>query len=120
MKLENQVCSLELAKKLKTLGVKQESYFIWAKRVDGTYIVYDHPRFGSMFADEGSFSAFTVAELGSLLEKAKERDLLSAYGHIFAVGTSVVTPRGLQMCMADPNMGAKMLCYLLENKLKVS
>jgi hypothetical protein len=29
MKLENQVCSLDLAKRLKELGVKQDSYFKW-------------------------------------------------------------------------------------------
>ena len=29
MKIENQVCSLELAKKLKELGVEQDSYFFW-------------------------------------------------------------------------------------------
>lgn len=31
MKLEDQVCSLEYAKKLKELGVKQESAFSWCK-----------------------------------------------------------------------------------------
>ena len=30
MKLEQQVCNLELARKLKSLGVKQESAFYWA------------------------------------------------------------------------------------------
>jgi len=29
MKLEDQVCSLELAKRLKELGVEQESLFYW-------------------------------------------------------------------------------------------
>lgn len=32
MKLQDQVCSLELAKKLKELGKKQESYFYWVYR----------------------------------------------------------------------------------------
>lgn len=31
MRLEDQVCSLELAKRLKKLGVKQESYFCYVK-----------------------------------------------------------------------------------------
>jgi hypothetical protein len=29
MKIEDQVTSLELSKKLKKLGVRQESYFYW-------------------------------------------------------------------------------------------
>jgi hypothetical protein len=32
MKLEQQVCSLQLANKLKELGVKQESLCFWVKR----------------------------------------------------------------------------------------
>lgn len=74
MKLEDQVCSLELAKKLKELGVEQKSLFYWT--------CYD-----SSFDDEGEdygnivhyetpdchpdwhCSAFTVAELGKMLPK---------------------------------------------------
>ena len=60
--LEKQVCSLELAKKLKELGVRQESIFYWEKR-DGWELV-DDP-----YDDQFElYSAFTVAELGELLE----------------------------------------------------
>jgi hypothetical protein len=31
MELEKQVCSLELAKRLKELGVEQQSYFVWVE-----------------------------------------------------------------------------------------
>jgi hypothetical protein len=35
MKLEQQVCSLELVKKLKEFGVKQESIWFWEAHADG-------------------------------------------------------------------------------------
>lgn len=67
MKLEDQVTSLELSKKLKEIGVKQESLFYWVdneKWSDECQLEYipelEFPR------DENSISAFTVAELGEL------------------------------------------------------
>ena len=38
MKIESQVCSLELAKKLKELGVKQESLYYWCENSEGASI----------------------------------------------------------------------------------
>jgi len=70
MQLESQVCSLELAKRLKELGVRQESYFYWSTDngdkffVDSeeTYPIDAHyPRPKIVCA------AFTVAELGEIL-----------------------------------------------------
>ena len=66
MKIEDQVCSLELAKKLKELGVIQESYFIHAgnrgviPRFDTDII-----RKTSLWDDVEKliFAAFSVAEL---------------------------------------------------------
>ena len=58
MKLEDQVVSLELAKRLKELGVKQDGYWHYASALDGTY---------GLIEGFGEISAFTVAELGEML-----------------------------------------------------
>lgn len=90
--LENQVCSLELSKRLKELGVKQESLVYWLniqhcihmkvkengweleKDENGNHIVekIDYRiELGNPFAwnigNEDCWSAFTVAELGEML-----------------------------------------------------
>lgn len=77
MELEDQVVSLELSKKLKELGVKQESIFSWLQ--------YPHTRAGEPNEWELSYtklpvdnplwvSAFTVAELGEMLKQAIKND----------------------------------------------
>ena len=71
MRVENQVISLEIAKRLKELGVKQESLFAWRHNVDGTYQVV-HGLIGGTkasydWASDIFIAAFTVAELGEFL-----------------------------------------------------
>ncbi len=65
MKIENQVCSLELAQKLKELGVKQESVWWWVRINDNDKWILLHGPISNK--DGSSFSAFTVAELGRML-----------------------------------------------------
>jgi hypothetical protein len=69
MDLEKQVCSLELAKKLKELGVKQESLFRWEMYHAGDRFVLttDTRREPNEYNEE--YAAFTVAELLSLIGK---------------------------------------------------
>lgn len=73
MKLEDQVCSLELAKKLKAFNVKQESYFCWVtgRREFSNDGHIDHLSNDDRHSDDESgfptYSAFTVAELGEML-----------------------------------------------------
>lgn len=77
MKLEDQVCTQEQAKKIKELGVIQKSLFYH-------HPAFERPVFGEEWTTEagkqykktlvcndkrGSASAFTVAELGVLLPK---------------------------------------------------
>lgn len=61
MKLEDQVVSLELAKRMEELGFKQDSLFWWhLPNEQEAFIVKSK-------IDEYAISAFTVAELGEML-----------------------------------------------------
>lgn len=66
MNLSDQVCSLEYARRLKELGVKQHGYFSFF-RIDEEYFIADNA------FDDFIASAFTVAELGELLPKTIEK-----------------------------------------------
>ena len=75
--LEQQVCSLDLAKRLKELGVKQESQFWWDKDDTGEYtqliIAFNFNSRNAnlkVFRTDDAISAFTVAELGEMLRRA--------------------------------------------------
>jgi len=70
MKLEDQVCSLELAKRLKELGVKQNSQWYWWEKDNGSkeFVHKKEVLVELRYPKEYSlYSAFTVAELGELL-----------------------------------------------------
>jgi len=85
MKLEQQVTSLELSKKLKELGVKQDSLFYWVDKfplVTIEPIIVDVKKFDNYYEGKTEdfaralknniYSAFTVAELGNLMPKEIE------------------------------------------------
>ena len=63
MRLEQQVCSIDLAKKLKELGVKQDSYWYWI--IDDE----EEPTLSHFGVEDYICSAFSVAELGETLKK---------------------------------------------------
>jgi len=65
MKLEQQVVSLELAKRLKELGCKQESAFYWSYEVDVEDKYFLGPKHNGFNL---LCSSFTVAELGEMLK----------------------------------------------------
>lgn len=113
MKLENQVVSLDLAKRLKELGVKQESYFYWLQNWEendwsgiGKWVVAPSSR-------DDRISAFTVAELGEKLQPYLNRDIWvqSDIGEVLKESV---------LMKDEANNRAKMLIYLLENKLTTS
>lgn len=64
MELENQFSSLELAKKLKELGVPQKAFAYWklVDKEDDRYELHYHGLFTGK-----SYAAFTASELGEIL-----------------------------------------------------
>jgi len=126
MELNKQVCSLELSKQLKKLGVKQDSLFeyrlfdidnkmAWSKPIIVGKIPHKLGR-----ADVGfdRVSAFTVAELGEMFNKIDVDNFIKAYGEVFDFkGTQMVGLLGVINLMRKPDMAAKMLIYLIKNNL---
>jgi len=115
MKIESQVCSLELAKKLKELGFEQESAFYYADDEDGELLLVlnkdgeSDPIVAHLgeFEEEDSInvSAYTVAELGEMFPD----------GFICIHANTVEQHREYDLTEADAR--AKTLIYLKENNL---
>lgn len=61
MKLESQVVSLPLAKRLKELGVRQESIFEWVETPEGSFV--DYRGDARTTVEPWYISAFTAVEL---------------------------------------------------------
>jgi hypothetical protein len=114
MKIENQVVSLELAKKLKELGVKQESIFCWCDEGDDLCLLEQGD---AEILEKEYISAFTVAELGEILPPfyrstnvGKDEIQWFEVTHTFDL-----KPAFYDETEADAR--AKMLIYLIENNL---
>lgn len=145
MKLEQQVCSLDLAKQLKELGVKQESLFYWLVVIDNYYIepeiVRGKPEHKNGYYQKNEkdpwqeigYSAFTVAELGEMLPERITIDGEYAFiscpyyesplGYRCWIEPVRGAPSAIQPGDNEPSLKteadarAKMLIYLLENNL---
>ena len=132
MKLEKQVVSLELSKKLKELGVEQESLWYHIHFCQSHGMIPDGEISGRERADswnsEFVYSAFTTAELGEMLPD----DFISFRSK---QGKHSSTPKKIDWwCEKEEKTGrvwlkhsdteadcrAKMLIYLIENKYIIS
>jgi len=123
MKIEQQVVSLELAKKLKELGVKHDALFSWYvfhATGEATLVKNGGNNQGSDTGKSIMYHAFTVAELGEMLPirygshsrgMRKGKDWICADYSVHRV----YEESGKSDTEADAR--AKMLIYLLENKL---
>ncbi|MEK6880067.1 MAG: hypothetical protein AABY22_10685 [Nanoarchaeota archaeon] len=97
MKIENQVSSLQPSKRLKELGVKQDSLFYWHNIDTYPSIMYGD---STEWAGDELISAFTVAELGEMLP-------------LFIIMNNGIYFQDKK----EADSRAKILIYLLENGL---
>lgn len=121
MKLEDQVCSLELANRLKELGIKQHSICYWWQ--------YDKDSWHLTIAvyptsPKNYISAFTVAELGEMLPSwINGHHLIITKASTWFLryrAPSSFIPKEEDPEIEDENEAnarAKMLIYLIENAL---
>ena len=115
MKLENQVTNVYLSNKLHELGVIEPSLFFR----DSTKSKEEDIEFwGKPDYCPDNVACYTTAELGKMLNKAGSDKFIKAYGEVFNFkNTTWVGILGIMNLMKDPEMGARMLIYLLENNL---
>lgn len=137
LNLEQQVCSIELANKLKELGVKQESLFYWVCINFEAFSISTEEEFSTINENKlisggcecctcddyikEKYSAFTVAELGELLpyncisikiDRKSYKDKKDFYYcYLKELGISNET----QFDYKESDARAKMLIYLIEN-----
>jgi hypothetical protein len=107
LSLEKQCCSLDLAKRLKELGVKQESLFVWNEISDRVEVL----NFASINA-HGLYSAFTLAELGGMLHRGR---LTTEWG--LDCICRVVSGEDVFEAETEADARAQLLVYLIENDL---
>lgn len=115
MKLHEQVCTIDQSKRLKELGVKQDSIFNWYKANNGYELYFGDVEDVSKFTT--TFSAFTVAELGEMLPVNAiswkyDKDGVKLYR---CVASDNTYSSGYFDTEAEAR--AAMLIYLLENGL---
>jgi len=133
MNIEQQCCSLELAKRLRELDIKQGySLFYWDDSSNTPRLLFYkelqgiHEKFAACECDY--YSAFTAAELGEILPKRIE------INGIYSFLTQIPSANLKYWCLfyrndfsslkgcethdeTEANARAKMLIYLIENKL---
>ena len=125
MELKKQVCSLELAKRIKELGVKQDSlcFYLDYEDIRGVRLVVDEWQDAKEYK---TYSAYTVAELGEMLpdyltlnHNILQLDILKIetdWVINYRIGCAKAASIGIR-ANTEADARAKMLIYLIENKL---
>lgn len=125
MELKTQLVSLELAKEMKELVFKQESAFYWYDDEIKMFESFEFPPSGKEihFVDESwtnsfvrLYSAYSVAELGIMLEKFDIRYYMDGDMWCCLLGENLQDGHG-EFAKTEADSRAKMLIYCKENHL---
>ena len=104
MKLEDYIPSVETCKKLRSLGLAQESIYTWVLEQHSEnpkwVLSSDPPQ------DEYQYSAFSVGELGTILSEIPMR----LYPHQLSLMTAMGS-----MAITEAEFRSKMLIFFIEN-----
>jgi len=115
MKLEQQVVSLELSKRLKELGVKQESLFWWEGEEIYSSLESCQDCMSTCSQPNSGVSAFTVAELGEMLnEEITCISFTSTFGEWIAAEYSSGCYYNDQEADTEADARAKLLIFYIE------
>lgn len=130
MKLEDQCVSLDLARRLKELGVKQESLFYWLDDRDCSssdcedckykYNIIQNENVGDLRLNSDLYSAFTSAELGEILMPYLTEMEISFHQESFGdMKFSICSFKIMAQFIGENEVEcrAKMLIHLIENCL---
>lgn len=134
--LEQQVCSVESAKRLKELGCRQESFFYWCDKQLHVKTAMGYSTLGcespmctpDVILDEEYYeyfekhpvSAYTVAELGEMLPKNLDGDKLRIFrfqNGAWEIWYSTTPPINPIVEEIEAEARALMLIYLIEQGL---
>ena len=125
MKLENQVVNRKLSQKIEKLGVKQESLWWWRVYIKNQQdaVLTNDDYCKSNPKDFEHYSAFTVAELGEMLPSWDDEGRVIYTFNDCSTWFVQFREGGFGKVIAEFNSNtvanafAKMLIYLIENKL---
>jgi hypothetical protein len=129
MRLEEQVVSLELAKRLKELGVRQESVLYWCDQDPWTLRMWNEHPVNTPMKPRVCVAAFTVAELGEMLPAEIGDASLGLYkatgdepfykAGTWEISCSPSQERSIALAYINTEAGAraKLLIHLLEKEL---
>lgn len=113
MNLPSSHTSLELSRKLKELGVKQESAFYWCSEYGEIFELTQYRMYQTI-------AAFSVAELGEMLPALDCHSRRVIPGEWFCEYSDYISNVGFPVQFTadtEANARAKMLIYLIENNL---